>query len=65
MDDDAGPFFDVIATDLLSKAKRILATRKTERDAEAVINMAVARRGVRFEFFSSVPHPCGIKENAS
>lgn len=48
--------FDVVAVSLATGATRVIAERKTERNAEAIINMAVARRGVEEEFYKAVPH---------
>ena len=47
--------FDVIATNIKTGATRILATDKTEQNAEAFIALAVMRLGVDEEFYSSVP----------
>lgn len=50
--------FDVVAVTIKAPhAKRLLAERKTEANAEAIINMAVMRRGVDEEFYAAVPHP--------
>lgn len=47
--------FNVVAVSAASGAKRVIATDKSERDAEAIIAMAVARRGVAEEFFKMEP----------
>jgi hypothetical protein len=47
--------FDVVAVNLKTKAERTIASGKTERDAEAVVTMAVMRRGCATEFFKAVP----------
>ena len=47
--------FDVIAVNLTTGKKRHIATDKTERNAEAIVEMAVMRRGVDEEFFTTVP----------
>jgi hypothetical protein len=50
------PLFDVIAVNLKTQAYRFMATRQTQANAEAVMNMAIARRGVEFDFYKIVPH---------
>jgi hypothetical protein len=53
--------FDVIAVTIEPPhTKRLMAERKTEADAEAVIRMAVMRRGVDEEFYKAVPHPASL-----
>ena len=47
--------FDVIAVDLSTKKIRFMAQGKTERNAEAIETIAVMRRGVDVEFFTTVP----------
>ena len=47
--------FDVIAVNIETGEKRVMATRLEERNAEAFIAMAVARRGVEEEFYKAVP----------
>jgi hypothetical protein len=47
--------YDVVAVNIKTGTKRPLATDKTERDAEAVIKMAVMRRGVQEEFYMAIP----------
>ena len=47
--------YDVLAVHLTTNAVRILATGKTEANAEAYIKLAVMRRGVAMEFFVEVP----------
>jgi hypothetical protein len=47
--------FDVIATDIRTRASRVLDRDMTYEDAEAYVRMAVMRRGVEEEFFSAVP----------
>ena len=46
-----GKMFDVVAVNLDTKEERVIAANKTEKDAEAIISMAVMRRGVDKEFF--------------
>lgn len=48
--------FDVLAVNMETHKVRIMAENKTERNAEAIENMAVMRRGVDEEFFVTVPH---------
>lgn len=48
--------FDVVAVNLTTGAERTIATGKTEKNAEAIVSMAVTRRGVEVEFFKTVPH---------
>jgi len=48
--------FDVIATNIETGKERIISSGKTERNAEAILEMAVMRRGVDEEFFKTVPH---------
>lgn len=47
--------YDVIAVNLESNRVRLIAENKSEANAEAIENMAVARRGVDEEFFVTVP----------
>jgi hypothetical protein len=49
------PIFDVVAVNLETGVERHLATGKTERNAEAILKMAVMRRGVDEEIFKTVP----------
>ena len=49
------PLFDVIAVNFRTGAERIIAERKTERNAEAIVTMAVMRRGVEEEIFKTRP----------
>ena len=44
---------DVLAVNLETFAVRLLATRRTPRDGDAIINMTVMRRGVGAEFFTT------------
>ena len=46
---------DVLAVHLKTGKVRILAHNKDEENAEAVVAMAVMRRGVEDEFFVAVP----------
>ena len=47
--------FDVVAVDLKTHAVRLMANDITESNAQAVIKMAVIRRGVENEFFVEAP----------
>ena len=47
--------FDVVAVDLDTSEVRLLAEGERFEDAEAVVKMAVWRRGVEQEFFAEVP----------
>ena len=46
--------FDVVAVSLETGKVRLIAENKTERNADAIVCMAVARRGVDVEFFTEV-----------
>ena len=46
---------DVLAVNIDTRRVRLLAESKDERNAEAIINMAVMRRGVEEEFYVAVP----------
>ncbi len=45
------PLFNVYAQNIRTGERRLLAEGKTERNAEAIVDMAVIRRGVEEEFF--------------
>ena len=47
--------FDVIEVDFETHKVRVLETGKSERNAEAVVQMAVMRRGVERSFFTTAP----------
>lgn len=47
--------FDVIAVNIRTKEERVLETGKTEKNADAIIKMAVMRRGVDVEFYTKRP----------
>lgn len=47
--------FDVCEVNIEDRTVRLLATDKDERNAEAVVMMAVARRGCDEAFYSSAP----------
>lgn len=47
--------FDVVEVELREPHHvRIIASGKTEKNAEAIVNMAVMRRGVEHSFFTTV-----------
>ena len=53
---DSKALFDVVAVRIEAPhTVRIMAERETERNAEAVVNMAIMRRGVGEEFYKEVP----------
>lgn len=56
------PLFDVVAVNIKTRAERFIAEAKSERTAEAIVNMAVTRRGVDEEFFDTRPHPYQLKQ---
>lgn len=47
--------FNVIAINIKTRGRRILAELKTEDNAKAIVEMAVIRRGVEEEFFKTEP----------
>lgn len=47
--------YNVIAVDIKTGEERIIAENKSEKNADAIIKMAVVRRGVGKEFFKAVP----------
>ena len=47
--------FDVVATNIRTRARRVMERDMTREDADAYVRMAVMRRGVEEEFFSAVP----------
>lgn len=49
--------YDVIAVNIATGEQRLMAERKDERNAEAIVNMAIMRRGIDEEFYESVEHP--------
>lgn len=52
----AEKLFDVVAVDIATGYSRRLAEAKTRENAEAILTMAVYRRGVEREFYNIVPH---------
>jgi len=44
--------YDVIGVDLITNEVRIIAEKKSERNANAIIEMAVIRNGCEEEFFT-------------
>ncbi len=53
---DTTDLWDVVAVNLQTHEHRIIASGKWEADAEAIVSMAIMRRGVDDEFFKVVPH---------
>ena len=51
--------YNVFAQNLKTSAKRIIAENKTQKAAEAIVDMAAMRRGVEEEFFFVEP----VQEN--
>ena len=47
--------FDVVEVTFGGKVINVVAVEKTARSAEAIVDMAVLRRGVDRSFFASVP----------
>jgi hypothetical protein len=48
--------FDVVAVDIATRrVVALFGERKTLRNAEAIVNMAVMRRGVDEQFYAEVP----------
>ncbi len=47
--------FDVVAINVVTGTRRSLALDKALDDAEAIIKMAVLRRGVNEEFYLAIP----------
>ena len=47
--------FDVIEVRMDTNAVRVLDQGKTEANADAIVNMAVLRRGVAESFFATCP----------
>lgn len=54
--------WDVIAIDLITHNARLMASAKSEADADAIVKMAVMRRGVETEIFKAVKHVRGQAE---
>ena len=49
------PLFDVLAVEFKTKRVRRIAEDKRKADAEAIVAMAVMRRGVELEYFVTAP----------
>lgn len=47
--------YDTIAVSLATHKVRLLSENKTERNADAIVSMAVNRLGLDEEFFTTVP----------
>ena len=52
---EAEELFDVVAVNLDTNRVRIIASDKTQRNADAIETMAIMRRGVEDEFFAVTP----------
>jgi hypothetical protein len=53
---DMPKLFDVIEVEFKKPHKvRLIDTKKTEKNAEAIVSMAVMRRGVEDSFFTTAP----------
>lgn len=48
--------YDVVAVNLKTHLVRMMSESRDKANAEAVVNLAVMRRGVDEEFFAVVPH---------
>ena len=59
--DDPRHLWDVVAVTIRTGERRLMDEKKTERNAEAFIQMAVMRRGVETEFYIKEPHPARMK----
>lgn len=47
--------YDVMAVNIADSTVRVMATNKTLENAEAIVSMAVMRRGVDEEFYCEEP----------
>lgn len=56
-EDEPAERYDVIAVEIATGRERFLGTDMGSPDAEAIIAMAIARRGVETEIYKKVPHP--------
>ena len=54
--------FDVYAVKIEGVARRLLAEGMTERSADAIVRMAIARRGVEDEFYRVEPQQAATAE---
>lgn len=53
--------YDVVAVRIDNGARRLMSDRPlTERNADALMRLAVWRRGVEVEFYIAEPHPASI-----
>ncbi len=56
--------FDVVEVDIATgKVVQVMARDKDERNAEAVIYFAIARRGVEHSFYKAIPASSSPKES--
>ena len=49
------PTFRVVAININTHERRVIETGKTERNADAIVAMAVMRRGTDVEFYITEP----------
>lgn len=49
-----GQLFDVVAVDIKTRKVRMIAKGKSEKNADAIVRMAVMRRGVDTEFLGTI-----------
>ena len=55
MNDTKHKLYRVVAVNIKTGARRVIESGKTERNAEAIVMMAVMRRGVEEEYFDTEP----------
>jgi hypothetical protein len=53
--DEVSALYDVVSVDDKTNAVRVIAQNKTLRNADAIVQMAVMRRGVEGCFYSEAP----------
>ncbi len=46
---------DVVEVNFTTKAVRVIATNKSARNADAIVNMAVMRRGIEEGYYTTTP----------
>ena len=52
---EANDLYNVVAVNIETGEERTLAENRTERSAEAIVAMAIMRRGLDEEFYKAVP----------
>lgn len=57
----SGELFDVLAVNINNGVRRILDSRKTEDNAEAIIKFAIVRRGCETEYYIKHPHDPSLR----